>query len=115
MRFVLFLTGIESRWTEGPPDVGEQVYQAYMEVERQLEKAGVPFQSLRLRFSDEAVTLRNASGERPPPSRGAFAKTPDSIGGLYILECASMDDALAWAKRMPNYGHGAIEVRPIGD
>lgn len=34
-------------------------------------------------------------------------------GGFYVLECASMDEALEWAKRMLNYGHGSIEIRPF--
>ncbi len=29
----------------------------------------------------------------------------EALGGYYILECASMEEALAWAERMPNYGH----------
>ena len=37
----------------------------------------------------------------------------EAIGGFYVLDCESMKEPVEWANRMPNYGHGAIEVRPV--
>ena len=34
-------------------------------------------------------------------------------GGYYLFECASIDDALDWAARIPGAQHGSIEVRPV--
>ena len=35
------------------------------------------------------------------------------LGGFYLLDCADLDEALGWAKRIPAAEHGSIEVRPI--
>jgi hypothetical protein len=34
------------------------------------------------------------------------------LGGFYIIDCADMDEALEWARKIPMNG-GAVEVRPI--
>jgi len=59
----------------------------------------------------------NAKVTREPlTSRGLKMNRTDlmeAIGGFYVLDCESMKEAVEWANRMPNYGHGAIEVRPV--
>ena len=43
---------------------------------------------------------------------GPFAETKEILGGLAILECADLDEALAFAKRCPLARIGTVEVRP---
>jgi hypothetical protein len=45
---------------------------------------------------------------------GPFAESKEWLGGLYVLECASMDEALEWARRL-RFIPGSIEVRPLDD
>ncbi|MGH9847049.1 MAG: YciI family protein [Blastocatellia bacterium] len=112
MKFLFILTQVEEAWDKAPPDEGERVYQQYMALERELKSLGKFVDSVRLRPSSEAKTIRNlANGERQLVN-GPYTETPEVMGGYYILECASIDEALEWAERMPNYGHGSIEVRP---
>ena len=47
-------------------------------------------------------------------SDGPFAETKEQLGGYYLLDCADLDEALAWAKRIPMPG-GIVEVRPVMD
>ena len=44
---------------------------------------------------------------------GPFAETREALGGYYVLECESLDDALAHAGRCPSARFGSVEVRPI--
>jgi hypothetical protein len=44
---------------------------------------------------------------------GPFAETKEQITGYFVLECPDLDQAIAWARRIPGARHGAIEVRPI--
>jgi hypothetical protein len=47
-------------------------------------------------------------------SDGPFAETKEALGGFYMIEADSVDDALVWAKKMPSVAKGgAVEVRPI--
>src|SRR5688572_19012190 len=63
----------------------------------------------RLRATGEAKTLRCQGAE---VTDGPFAETKEVLGGFYVIEAASMNEALGWARRIP-MGRGSIEVRPV--
>ena len=44
---------------------------------------------------------------------GPFAETKEQLGGFWILECADLDAALAWAERASDACMGPVEVRPF--
>jgi hypothetical protein len=113
MKFLFLLTQIEEAWAKAAPGEGERVYQQYMALEREMKEQGKLVASVRLRSRSEAKTLRNLANGKRQLVNGPFADTEEVVGGYYILECTSMDEALKWAERMPNYGHGSIEIRPF--
>jgi hypothetical protein len=43
---------------------------------------------------------------------GPYAETKEILSGFYLFECADLDEAIAWAARIPN-ADGAVEVRPV--
>ena len=61
-----------------------------------------------------ATTVRVRNGETVVTD-GPFAETREQLGGFYILECASLDEALGWAAKVPDAGTGSVEVRPVLD
>ena len=66
----------------------------------------------RLRPSSEAITIRVRGGE-VLASDGPFAETKEQMGGFDILECASLEDAIAIAAKHPAASDGMIEIRPL--
>ena len=46
---------------------------------------------------------------------GPFIESKEILGGFYLIECASIDEALDWAARLPDAKLGSIEVRPLLD
>ncbi len=46
---------------------------------------------------------------------GPFAETKEQLGGFYLLECETLDEAITWAARIPHAATGTIEVRPVPD
>ena len=77
----------------------------------ELERAGVFRTMLRLAPVDAATSLRR-NGDELLVSDGPFAETKEILGGLAILECTDLDQALAFAKRCPLARIGTVEVRP---
>jgi hypothetical protein len=62
----------------------------------------------RLTFTNSKITVTD----------GPFAETKELLASFWIWECASMDEAVAWAKRIPapEYGdseEGIVEIRQI--
>jgi hypothetical protein len=39
--------------------------------------------------------------------------TREQLGGFYVVEACSMDEAVEMATRIPSARHGSVEVRPI--
>jgi hypothetical protein len=65
-----------------------------------------------LRGTASATTVRTQSG-RQVLHDGPFAETKEQLGGLYLIEAADLDAAIAIARQIPLVGDGAIEVRPL--
>ena len=70
----------------------------------------------RLAFTDAARTL--VKGHEPPlVVDGPFAETKEQLLGFYIIDCASLDQAIATAKDLAkaNPGTGSYEIRPVAE
>jgi hypothetical protein len=68
-----------------------------------------------LEASSTATTVRIQDG-RMLVIDGPFAETKEQLAGYYILDCQDLDEALAWAAKIPTACAGApgcIEVRPM--
>ncbi len=83
-------------------------------VQERLVKEGKLGPVARLMPTTAAMTLRK-DGEPPLVLDGPFAETKEQLLGFYIVDCASMDEALEIARDLgkANPG-GAYEIRPVG-
>ena len=89
----------------------EATLAGHMKLAEDLVAAGVPFSGERLKPAATATTIRGDSGKESLHD-GPFAETHEELGGFYIIDVTSLDDALAWARRIP-VPKGGIEVRPV--
>jgi hypothetical protein len=67
-----------------------------------------------LRSPAEARTVRVRDDE-VSITDGPFAETKELIGGLTLIDCADMDEAVKIASSHPSARYGALEVRPLWD
>jgi hypothetical protein len=66
----------------------------------------------RLMPTSAAVTLR--AGREPLVLDGPFAETKEQLLGFYVVECASLEEAIDTARRIKgDEQEGAFEVRPL--
>jgi hypothetical protein len=114
MRYMLALVGEESDWQDSSPEEMQELMSAWNAFDKEVREAGAFVAGEALQQSATATTVRiSADGERVV-SDGPFAETKEQLGGFYLLECADLDEALAWARKVP-LEDGAIEVRPVVD
>ena len=114
MKYLLALFGDESRFAELTPEqMGENMkhWDAYT---KDAIDAGVHVGGEGLQPSASATTVRIQESGDHIVTDGPFAETREQLGGYYLLDCKDLDDALAWAKRIPMPG-GTVEVRPVMD
>jgi len=64
-------------------------------------------------LTGEAVTVR--PGESPIVTDGPFAETKEAVGGFYVVDCATREEALELAARVPRSPGVAVEVLTIVD
>ena len=76
----------------------------------EMETSGVKLYGGALRPASQAATVRIRDGE-VLVSDGPFAETKEQIAGFDVLECASLDEAVALAARHPTARIGSFELR----
>ena len=95
----------------------EQLLNAMGKFNEELVNAGVMLAGEGLHPSSKAKRIKFSSGNRIVTD-GPFAETRELIAGFWIWKVKSMEEALEWAKRIPNDPErpdmeGEIDLRPI--
>ena len=81
----------------------------------EMSAAGAFVASGALHPPGSATTLRVRDGETVLTD-GPFAEMAEHVGGYLLLDCADLDQAVAWAARLPAFtGDVSIEIRPLID
>ncbi|WEK04395.1 MAG: YciI family protein [Candidatus Devosia phytovorans] len=101
-----------SAWSKEEDDA---VMARLAEVEAGMKAKGKLGPVARLLPTTSATTLRKVSGE-PMIIDGPFAETKEQFLGFYMVDCDTLDDAIAFAKDLAkaNPGLGGYEIRPVG-
>ena len=84
-------------------------YAAYTE---ELRKSGSLLGGEALQPTSTATTVQVRNGNMSTID-GPFAETKEQLGGFYMIEAKDLEEAIAWAAKIPSAAKGSIEVRPI--
>jgi hypothetical protein len=113
MQYMLLIYGDEQGWTDVPEDVQRDMYAKFFAYSDALEKAGAFVAGSALAPSTSATVVRVAEGETLTTD-GPFAETKEQLGGYYLIDVETLDEALEWAARVPSAKVGQpVEVRPL--
>lgn len=110
--YMLLIYGDESEWAALTPDQLSAEMGAYFAYTEELAKAGVLVGGDELHPVATAKTL-SLSGGKQKVVDGPFAETKETLGGYYMVNVESIEDALTWAAKCPGAKYGRIEVRPV--
>ena len=109
MQYALLIYEDETFWNRIPPqELGEMMagYQRFGEEVGDRGRGGEA-----LHPTATATTVRVRDGERLLTD-GPFAETREQLGGFYIVEAGSLDEAIELAAKIPGAATGCVEVRP---
>ncbi len=110
MRYLLLIGSTDKTARPSAPD--SEMVKAHMRFGEEARNAGKTVVAERLRPEDEASRVR-VKGTQRQVTDGPFAETKEALGGFYLLECASKEEALEWAKKVPLAEGGYVDVRPV--
>jgi hypothetical protein len=114
MRFLLTVYDDERRYATLDEDGLRAEVDKYWALDNEGTEKGVFVESAGLYPTETARTLRIRDGEQTVTD-GPFAETKEQLGGIYLLECESIDEALEWAAKVPAASTGSVEVRQVMD
>ena len=95
----------------GTPEAA-QLFANWGETVAQMREAGVLIECGPLRPPSVSTTVRVRDGETIITD-GPAAEIKEQFGGVTLIECGDLDEALRWAAAVPTATDGMVEVRPF--
>ena len=111
MKYMLLMYANESEAPKTPEEY-QAVAQAWYGFKEEVTAAGVLLSNNGLSPVADATTVRVRNG-KTLSTDGPFAETHEQLGGYYLLDCKDLDEAIAWAEKIPVAKYGSVEIRPL--
>lgn len=118
MRFIITAQSntesTDNETTDQPSGFDVELFKAYMRFNEEMHRAGVLVASEGLNPAAPGARIAVAHGKRYVVD-GPFAESKELVGGFYLLEVNSLEEAIRWALRAPS-GFGKddiLEVRQL--
>ncbi|MFT3818625.1 MAG: YciI family protein [Rubrivivax sp.] len=113
MPYMLLIVEPPEQRAERGEAAGREVYQQMLDWSATLQQRGVLMQSSSLAHSREAVRLQVREGRRHVVD-GPFTEAKEMVGGFFLLDVATRDEAVAIAAQCPAAQWCTVEVRATG-
>lgn len=111
MRFMVIVKASTASETGQPP--AEQMLIEMGKFNEELIKAGVMITGEGLLASSKGSRIK-FSGSKRTVVDGPFAETKELVGGFWIWQLKSKQEAIEWAKKIP-FEDGEVEIRQIAE
>jgi hypothetical protein len=109
MKYLLLIYGDERVWDDA---TRESCYRESTDLAHQLKAAGQYLGASPLQPVATAASIRVRDGKRLRTD-GPFAETREQLGGYFLVDTKSLDEAVEIAGRLPGARVGTVEVRPV--
>jgi hypothetical protein len=109
MKYMLLVYGVEDSYTE---EEREACMAESAALCHELAARGQYLASSPLHPVATATSIRVREGKRYVTD-GPFAETTEQLGGYYVIDVPNLDDAIAFASRIPPAKKGTVEIRPV--
>ena len=115
MKYMILIYGDEREMAKLSEAERNGMFEEYNRFTKELvtAKAYVGGGSLKEIATATSVRVRNGKSVM---TDGPFAETKEQLGGYYIVDCESLDEAVKWAAKTPctRLSLSSCEVRPLG-
>jgi hypothetical protein len=111
MSYMLLIVEPSGQRRNRSPDEGRDLYRRMLDYTEQLQERGVLRASNSLR--SDAVRLSVRDGRRNVVD-GPFTEAKEFVGGFFLLDCPTREQALRLAGECPAAEWATIEVREVG-
>ena len=117
MAYLLLIVEPRGQRASRSPEEAHLRYDEMLAFGKELQERGLLRASESLRSDEHAVRVSHAdttSPLRPQLRDGPFAEAKEMVGGFFLLECATREEAIAIARECPAAEWATVEVRATG-
>ncbi len=111
-KYMLIMRGTDEVAAKAQEMPFEEILDLMGRYNDQLIRAGVLVAAEGLEDASKGVVV-DFTGETPVVTDGPYGETKELFGGFYILDVASQEEAVTWAKRLPVFPGMKIEIRRV--
>jgi hypothetical protein len=112
MQYMLLIYNPPGDWESLPAEQRQAISAEYATFTEELRESGKLVGGDALQPISTATSIRVRDGETLTTD-GPFAETKEVLGGYYLIDVETIDEALEWASKIPGAQYGTIEVRPV--
>ena len=112
MKYLLLIYTDENRYASRSEEERKAITRQYFALTDDLKANGAYIAGAPLQPTATATTVRIENDEEVVTD-GPFAETKEQLGGYFLIEVDSDDEAREWAAKIPAARYGSIEVRPV--
>jgi hypothetical protein len=111
-KYMLIMRGTDESYANLEKADFNEILETMGKFNDELIRAGVLLAAEGLDDPKEGVVV-DFTGETPVVTDGPYGETKELFGGYYILDVASKEEAIEWAKRAPLTGGTKTEIRRV--
>jgi hypothetical protein len=111
MRFLLMIHGDTEAEAAMTPGQRRAIVEEHFAYSAMLRERGAYVHGEALDDPSTSVVVRPS--EKPLVTDGPFAETKEAVGGFYVVDCASRDEAIELAMQVPRSPGLAVEVLKV--
>jgi len=115
MRYMMLIYTKNSDPSLMSPVEAQVIREGHVAVIEESRREGILVAVNPLARTSTAMTVRVENG-KTLATDGPFAETREQLAGYYVLECNDLQEAIAWAARIPTScggSRGCIEIREL--
>jgi hypothetical protein len=112
VEYILLIYNDENAWAALPDSERFSIIREYFELTSDMRDYGVYITGSPLQPTTAGSTVRIRDDEELVTD-GALAETREQLGGYFLIEADSDEEARAWAAKVPAARYGYVEVRPV--
>jgi hypothetical protein len=111
-KYMLIMRGTDESVAKMMDTPFEEMLETVGHFNQELIRAGVLVAAEGLDDPAQGVVV-DFSGETPVVTDGPYGETKELFGGFYIIDVASKEEAVEWAKRLPAMAGAKAEIRRV--
>ena len=112
MRYILLIHDDDAEWDAMTDDERAAIGAEFGAFNDELRAAGALVVGNELQPASTATVVSVRDGGTVVTD-GPFAETKEVLGGYYLVDADTLDEAHAWAAKVPSARFGHVEVRPV--